>query len=362
MKIVDSEILEMFTDCDFDDLTSVSYDENILERMHVPEHLKYYYTGIGATKLVFYWDEYDEVIKIPFCGYEDPNYDDDCFIFESANNSINDWDYCRKEFEVYNLISDEHIKQFFAKTRLLGYGNNGYPIYAQEKIEKIGDYDYLEDEGVYDDKTVKVAQDISSRHNENCRSDLPWVTIADIIVSFGQRTADSFMEFLEDMEINDLTETNFGFKDDHIVLTDYSGCWEFQMSFNPLDIGSFGFLGMAEAEGMDDLVDTEEARMNAICNELRYVIDIYDDNAIDNILNKHGFDPDQLTQAAFDRISRALSQNKGQIESKHLLLRKNNVIIYLQRKQEKVKPRKGDSHVRGKGYKEREVCGSGRRS
>jgi hypothetical protein len=82
--------------------------------------------------------------------------------------------------------------------------------------------------------------------------------------------------------------------------------------FNPLDIGSPAFLGMAELEGQDDLVDTIDARFNAAINDMRDDLswargmDINLTSEINDILWAHDIDPSSLTQRQIARIEKAV--------------------------------------------------------
>ena len=68
--------------------------------------------------------------------------------------------------------------------------------------------------------------------------------------------------------------------------------------------GQFGF--MAEAEGQDDLVDTRDAKINAICNELNELDGVDKDDHIDGIVESKGIDVEDLTAAERSRIDRHL--------------------------------------------------------
>lgn len=67
--------------------------------------------------------------------------------------------------------------------------------------------------------------------------------------------------------------------------------------FGGLDPDQFGF--MAEAEGQDDLVDTREAKLNAIVNDINDFkranpgVDVMDH--IDNIIEDHNIEIESLS-------------------------------------------------------------------
>ena len=69
------------------------------------------------------------------------------------------------------------------------------------------------------------------------------------------------------------------------------------------------FMYMAEAEGLDSLVDTRTSRINAIIKDFKYIKNCgKDPNCyITEILNKHGFSSTALlTEAECQEIMRAV--------------------------------------------------------
>lgn len=66
------------------------------------------------------------------------------------------------------------------------------------------------------------------------------------------------------------------------------------------------FMYMAEAEGYDDLVNTREAKINAVIKECAVLVreGINPTNEIDDILYRHDLTIDMLTDEECDRISR----------------------------------------------------------
>ena len=71
------------------------------------------------------------------------------------------------------------------------------------------------------------------------------------------------------------------------------------------NINSNYFKYMAEASGMDNLIDTREAKINAIINDLRCSYE--DPNLIwRNICYRHGIDPSSLTEREQNKINRGI--------------------------------------------------------
>lgn len=70
------------------------------------------------------------------------------------------------------------------------------------------------------------------------------------------------------------------------------------------------FLYMAESSGLDDLVTTKEARINAAINDfVAFARKGYDINdMVEDILNKHNLDIDELSDRECARIKREVER------------------------------------------------------
>ena len=77
----------------------------------------------------------------------------------------------------------------------------------------------------------------------------------------------------------------------------------------PISLGQFGY--MAEAEGQEDLINTEESRFNAALAEVReeyghITEDINVTSEVNEILRAHGISPENLSASQVRRIQATL--------------------------------------------------------
>ncbi|MCD8210011.1 MAG: hypothetical protein LUC37_00545, partial [Prevotella sp.] len=143
------QILGLFDDCDFDNLSEETFEEGIIECLPKDFHFSYAH---GVSKCVILPVGEPYVIKIPFIGtYDDyycyrcsgysydEDYEDDDYVafyeFCNANNDFHhDWDYCFTEALLYDCARKRSINYPFCKTKLIGRTETaGYPIYIQAR-------------------------------------------------------------------------------------------------------------------------------------------------------------------------------------------------------------------------------------
>lgn len=101
------------------------------------------YVTSGASKLAIVISGCSKVIKIPFNGYYEEEWDDDEYMgeyfceFRDANDlhleDASCWDYCANELAKYEIAEEAGYAPLFAKTEKLGVIRN-HPIYAQERV------------------------------------------------------------------------------------------------------------------------------------------------------------------------------------------------------------------------------------
>ena len=187
------------------------------------------YINHGISKAVIIIPSCSYVIKIPFFGeYEsDYDYDEECdedmhydedlgtwFPFEGA--SENDCsDYCLLETENYEWMKGEGFKEFFAETKFYKY-KNYYPIYIQERVEVLGD--------TFTTREVSEAsKDLINSGKITRLCDAEWIGIA--IDKYGLSRVQEFFERIVGTTIDeDLHSGNIGYSfDGRPVLVDYSG-------------------------------------------------------------------------------------------------------------------------------------------
>ena len=74
-----------------------------------------------------------------------------------------------------------------------------------------------------------------------------------------------------------------------------------------VDSGYFQF--MAEAEGLDSLITTRTAKINAAIKDFKKIRNNYEDpnDYIDEVLYAHGLTESELTDAECERMNRAIN-------------------------------------------------------
>jgi hypothetical protein len=237
----DEQILEMFVQCNFNNLCCGNYSYQVNDCLRNPVGVQNIDDNIwfkdGASKMVIGWDNQDWVIKIPFfcgggssstmcysCGHSDcedcsrSSYGEDS-PFYGAKNTENDWDYCLKEVELYQEACSAGIEEFFAETRRIGFVHN-YPIYIQRKIDIIGLGNARWDEILtFSPEQVSITQEISQKGNYL----LHWEALIFAMKTRGREITEKLVEFIIAWEIGDLHDNNYGFCGDQLILIDYSG-------------------------------------------------------------------------------------------------------------------------------------------
>lgn len=107
---------------------------------------------------------------------------------------------CKREIEFYHEAEKENLARYFsAPIGSVKIGTVNFYIF-----EYIGNINGRHPAKLHDD-------DYMYYEFEN------WVEEDDV---------NDLIDFLDDMNINDLHESNYGFMNGHVVLTDYSGYWE----------------------------------------------------------------------------------------------------------------------------------------
>lgn len=208
-------ILDIFKDCSFEDLTDQNFKELILENLPLDFNYDYCY---GASKLVILPTHEDHyVIKIPFSGYifED-NFDSVFCNFSGANwDSKRCWDYCFTELLMYHYAKREGINKVFAKIHLVGTVNK-HPIYIQEKAVTYEARDDIEKKHLYTASLSEVCELCYERGYKIFN--LEWIT--DAYNYYGDKQFHKIMIFIS--SIGDLHEANIGYIGSRPVLIDYS--------------------------------------------------------------------------------------------------------------------------------------------
>ena len=169
----------------------------------------------GASKMVFLLK--DVVVKLPFNGYEYYSWDEDNLRYrdepEFEYNAHTD--YCAMEENIYTYAEEAGVECFFAKTKTAGYTKNGQVYYTSERA----DYEFTKDSSDYNDLAIEL---LDKYDVWMCNT---W--LADAIVYYGVKAVKEFLAFVKEMEINDLHDSNVGYRaDGSPCLIDYSGYFE----------------------------------------------------------------------------------------------------------------------------------------
>lgn len=169
--------------------------------------------GEGASKNCIILKDYDFVIKwtsYPDMGRPDPTV---------------------QEANIYNRACDSGVGGFFPKTVYLGT-YKGCPMVAQEKIDFSAQRvprdridDYIRITRTVNRSTVKKMQ---TCFNKACGKrgysrilDKMWASM--VVSLYGKRAAKALCDFLIRENINDLHESNIGYKNNRPVILDFCG-------------------------------------------------------------------------------------------------------------------------------------------
>lgn len=185
-----------------------------------------YANGVSKFVIIPVKDEYDYVIKIPYTGsyeFESGWYSgsrnqyyhkgfEDYWDFEGGTYEDRPWDYCAVEVQNYNIASSNGFSDCLAKTELIGFVRE-YPIYAQEKCQT------LRSCSPYHTHSAEEVSNFISSYKWN---NIPCDWLIDFKSYFGENKLNHFLQFLEDVNWNDLRDENIGYIKNRPVLIDYS--------------------------------------------------------------------------------------------------------------------------------------------
>lgn len=183
----------------------------------------------GASKCVYVIPGCNKVVKIPYEGnwftYEEN--DDYIDAFEEFYNAgcrgtyDSSWNYCNTEAEMYDILVENHLDEFFCETKFWGYSKDGHPLYIQDRARE---YDYRSDSQRVSEPSSKKAREI----NKVRRLSDDWVALA--IDWYGEIKVKELLDFLDNNKYyigEDLHDGNIGFlASGQPVIFDYSGFCE----------------------------------------------------------------------------------------------------------------------------------------
>lgn len=201
--MTDSQILDILSVCDFDELTEYNYDYKILK--FIEDEIEDY--EIGCSKIALFFPNYDYVIKIPFKGYLFDNGNGDQFYpFECADDCEDGSNYCEAEVIRYQAAKDAGLQQFFAETICIGE-INGTLIYKQPICTSCSCAN-----ATYIRTTLKEREAVENfcefRHLDCFDSE--W--LAEVVRQCGTKILEDLLYFIEANNISDLHNGNIGYK------------------------------------------------------------------------------------------------------------------------------------------------------
>lgn len=190
---------------DYDECEIDGWHEDIVDKLGCTKY------ALGCSKIVLFFDEYpDVVVKIPFDGVRNVDYEKD---FEITNERNFIHNYCADELDIWYEAVEANIEEVFAEEAYVGMYHN-LDLYAAERCNM--DYGYSELSNPSEDskeKAKKITEGIYSEVNEY---------LPTIIEQHGEEFAEKVFKFIEDFDINDLHDGNVGFKCGLFKFVDYS--------------------------------------------------------------------------------------------------------------------------------------------
>lgn len=152
------------------------------------------------------------------------------FVIKWTGETRGDYDEAMEEVEIYNKAVTAGLAVFFPATELFTT-INGVPFVKQEKVDFcVGETPYhKEKKYAYQARTAsdRIVKKMQLSFNRACghrysRSlNTTWAKMA--LVVFGKKLVKSLCEFIIENGINDLHESNIGYKDNLPVILDFSG-------------------------------------------------------------------------------------------------------------------------------------------
>lgn len=152
------------------------------------------------------------------------------FVIKWTGETRGDYDEAMEEVEIYNKAVTAGLAVFFPATELFTT-INGVHFVKQEKVDFCVEDTpcYKEKKYAYQSRTAsdRIVKKMQLSFNKACghrysRSlNTTWAKMA--LVVFGKKLVKSLCEFIIENGINDLHESNIGYKDNLPVILDFSG-------------------------------------------------------------------------------------------------------------------------------------------
>ena len=211
-------ITSLFEDCSsFEEtsLTSNNFYDDIFICLKNKNNLEY---RMGASKAVLVPKETDYVIKIPFMGCFEEDWEKEEYVFsnfEGAEDDENYWNYCLKEIHIYEKAEAANVEKVFLKTTYEG-NINDFPIYSQPKVNTFVEDNYVKCSNEEIDSTKAKVRE----KNFNVFSPT-WLFHA--FNYYGDDYIFRLLSFIKEENIYDLHSGNLGWVGNRPVIVDYAG-------------------------------------------------------------------------------------------------------------------------------------------
>lgn len=144
--------------------------------------------------------------------------------------STRDFGEAMREVYIYQDVVKSHLEKFFPRTEhfatigavdfvlqeKIDCAVNGCPYYQEQKFERIGKT-----------ASLKIVRKIEKEFQKagggswGCSLDARWAKVA--LVIYGKRTCKTLCDFIVKHNINDLHESNIGYKNGKPIILDFSG-------------------------------------------------------------------------------------------------------------------------------------------
>jgi hypothetical protein len=244
---IKNKLIEKFEECEtlsyFLDENSCNDIEESTLYYNILEYLnkkgENYEVFTGATKVAFLFNDIENIIiKIPFDGYCSTEYDEiEDWSEEEQEEGFKDvyfdTNYCGEEADLYAIMEGKELEDFFAETRFVAE-INGRKFYAQEYVPvtqlNVDDAIYYEDDIIKipnsvttkpQEETLKKSKEIQSKVNPYTLNDY-W--FAKAVEYYGEEKSEKLLTFLYDYNINDLHNSNIGYRSNGSpCIFDFSG-------------------------------------------------------------------------------------------------------------------------------------------
>lgn len=180
---------------------------------------------MGMTKLVIRPKKANYVIKIPFTGYYNYNYNEYNNDFEEfyLGHEREHSNCCDQEMALYEDAT-EQLRNILLPIEFVGM-IDGLKIYIQEKYKTDFDgYEFNMESDAEEKKSTSAQKKICSKISEETKTALSDIFVGLLIQEYGIKNTIDMLEEIEDLEIYDLHSGNYGFgRDNRCVIFDYAG-------------------------------------------------------------------------------------------------------------------------------------------